>query len=272
MAIDRLGSGIENVLHDVVQGPVATVQVGESELSQVAKRLGEDPARLAAANPQISDPTKLMVGQDIHLPQSQGPAVVEEHFETHSLDQTPVTHFDPPPAGDPLVRNFIESDLTAKTHNLSETATGKAPLWGANKATELLSAAPGPAQREHLTALGEDPVNFMKTRFSMGKCAANDVANLRPDELNALRTGAHAALRENLAVEVHYSDKSPGNLPVVAQAGHFLITKANAEPGSSAAAKGFSGTLAIHMRYQESRPEAEIERLGANEIASQARR
>ena len=216
MAIDGLGSGIENVLHDVVQGPVATVQVGETDLSQVAKRLGEDPARLAAANPQIADPTKLMVGQDIHLPQSQGPAVPEKNPDTHLPDQTPVTHLDPPPAGDPLVRSFIQGDLTAKTHNLSETATGRAPLWGASKATELLSAAPGPVQREHLTALGEDPINFMKTRFSMGQCAANDVANLRPDELNALRTGAHTALRDNLAVEVHYSDTKPGNLPVVA--------------------------------------------------------
>jgi LysM domain len=271
MAIDRLG-GIENVLHDVVQGPVATVQVGESELSQVAKRLGEDPARLAAANPQISDPTRLMVGQDIHLPQSQDPAVAQENLENHSLDQTPVTHFDPPPAGDPLVRNFIQSDLTAKTHNLSETATGKAPLWGASKATELLSAAPGPAQREHLTALGEDPVNFMKTRFSMGKCAASDVANLHPDELNALRTGAHTALRDNLAVEVHYSDTKPGNLPVVAQAGHFLITKSNALPGSNTAAKGFSGTLAIHLNYQQSMPEVDLQQLPSNEIRNQAKR
>jgi LysM domain len=272
MAIDGLGSGIENILHDVAQGPVATVQVGESDLSQVAKRLGQDPTSLAAANPQISDPTKLTVGQDINLPQNHSPAVPVANSEIGALGQSPTTHSDPAPAGDPLVKSFIQSGLTAKTHSLSETNTGRAPLWGADKATELLSASPGPAQRDHLTALGEDPVNFMKTRFSMGKCAANDVANLRPDEINALRTGAHAALRDNLAVEVHYSDKKPGNLPVVAQVGHFLLTKSNASTGSSTAAKGFSGTLAIHMDYKQSMPEADLQHLAMNEIGDQAKR
>jgi hypothetical protein len=272
MAIDRLAGGIENNLPEVAERPVATVQVGESNLSQVAKRLGQDPVGLAAANPQILNPTKLTVGQDINLPQNHAPGASIADPATGLVGHTPTAHSDPAPAGDPLVKSFIQSGLTAKTHSLSEPTTGRMPLWGADKATELLSAFPGPAQREHLTALGEDPVNFMRTRFSMGKCAANDVANLRPDEINALRTGAHAALRDNLAVEVHYSDKKPGNLPVVAQAGHFLLTKSSAAPGSNTAAKGFSGTLAIHMDYKQSMPEADLQHLAVNEIGSQAKR
>ena len=46
----------------------ATVQLGESDLGQVASRLGVDKNDLLAANPQIKDPSKLTAGQDIHLP------------------------------------------------------------------------------------------------------------------------------------------------------------------------------------------------------------
>ena len=46
----------------------ATVQFGESSLSQVASRLGIDPDELLFANPQIKDPWKLQAGQEIHLP------------------------------------------------------------------------------------------------------------------------------------------------------------------------------------------------------------
>jgi len=42
----------------------------------------------------------------------------------------------------------------------------------------------------------------------------------------------------------------PSDAPVVAKAGHFLITKAGAGPGSSAVAKGFAGTLFIQMDYK----------------------
>src|SRR5437868_15434089 len=48
-----------------------TVTIGENTLSDVAARLHLAPDDLLLANPQIKDPWKLTVGQDIHLPQTQ---------------------------------------------------------------------------------------------------------------------------------------------------------------------------------------------------------
>ena len=62
---------------DSTDTPVDTVRLGENTLSQVAQRLGMDPDTLRQANPQISDPTRLMVGQEVRLPlcqASQGPS------------------------------------------------------------------------------------------------------------------------------------------------------------------------------------------------------
>ena len=50
---------------------VATVQLGESKLSEVAQRLGVDPDSLHNANPQIADANKLKVGQELNLPEFQ---------------------------------------------------------------------------------------------------------------------------------------------------------------------------------------------------------
>ena len=61
---------------DLDDNPIDNVRLGETSLSQVAQRLGLDPDALRQANPQISDPDHLMVGQGVRLPlcQQQGPA------------------------------------------------------------------------------------------------------------------------------------------------------------------------------------------------------
>jgi len=51
--------------------PVDTVRLGETTLPQVAQRLGMDKDALLQANPQISDPNHLMVGQEVRLPLCQ---------------------------------------------------------------------------------------------------------------------------------------------------------------------------------------------------------
>jgi len=51
--------------------PLDIVRLGETTLSQVAARLGVDPNSLLQANPQISDPAKLTVGQEVRLPTGQ---------------------------------------------------------------------------------------------------------------------------------------------------------------------------------------------------------
>jgi len=48
--------------------PTTKVQPGESNLEQVADRLGLDPDELAHANPQIDESGRLTVGEDIALP------------------------------------------------------------------------------------------------------------------------------------------------------------------------------------------------------------
>ena len=56
-ASDLAGTSTENV--------VATVQVGENDLSQVAQRLGLDLSSLLEANPSLANCTKLQAGQDV---------------------------------------------------------------------------------------------------------------------------------------------------------------------------------------------------------------
>lgn len=50
---------------------IETVQPGETNLQQIAKRLNLDPDELWLANPQIKDPSALSAGQPIYLPVSQ---------------------------------------------------------------------------------------------------------------------------------------------------------------------------------------------------------
>jgi hypothetical protein len=62
-----------NTRRQADDGSTATVQAGESKLADLAKRLGQDLNGLIQANPQIQDINNLKPGQDIRLPQAQGP-------------------------------------------------------------------------------------------------------------------------------------------------------------------------------------------------------
>jgi hypothetical protein len=88
------------------QDQVATVQVGESKLSDVAKRLGLDHQELQKANPQISD-ANLKAGQEIRLPQN--PAAQGSEQAEGDDDETvdhPVSQL-----GDPMTKNFVQARL-----------------------------------------------------------------------------------------------------------------------------------------------------------------
>jgi hypothetical protein len=61
-------SSIQDSGNNLDRASTTSVRLGESNLGQVADRLGVDKDDLLLANPQIKDPSKLMVGQDIHLP------------------------------------------------------------------------------------------------------------------------------------------------------------------------------------------------------------
>jgi len=101
-----------------------TVQVGENNLSDVAKRLGVDPDDLQKANPQFSSTSALKTGQEISLPQnqsSQGPQQSRERDDDKAT-QPPSSRI-----GDPMVKDFIKSklDSAGKEKDLSEKDLGQ---------------------------------------------------------------------------------------------------------------------------------------------------
>jgi hypothetical protein len=91
--------------------PAATVQVGESKLSEVAQRLGVDTNSLQNANPQISDPAKLKVGQEIHLPQPS--QTLKQNDEAGLQSQGSQSGRPHAPIGDALTKNVMQARLSA---------------------------------------------------------------------------------------------------------------------------------------------------------------
>jgi hypothetical protein len=93
--------------------PAATVQVGESKLSEVAQRLGIDTNSLQNANPQISDPAKLKVGQEINLPQFQPLQTLKQNDEAGLQSQGSQSGLPRAPIGDGLTKNVMQARLSA---------------------------------------------------------------------------------------------------------------------------------------------------------------
>jgi LysM domain len=110
----------------------ATVQVGEQNLGQVADRLGVNKQDLLNANPQIKDPTKLSVGQDIHLPEKgrSGKTDSDDGFKggktTDKGSDSGAKLY-----GDPLAASAMKAQLdgsqggNTKTKDLSSKDKGK---------------------------------------------------------------------------------------------------------------------------------------------------
>ncbi len=93
--------------------PAATVQVGESKLSEVAQRLGVDADSLQNANPQISDPAKLKVGQEIHLPQFQPSQMFKENDQAGLQSPGSPSGLPRAPIGDALTKNVVQARLSS---------------------------------------------------------------------------------------------------------------------------------------------------------------
>jgi hypothetical protein len=101
---------------------VATVQAGESNISQVASRLGFDVGQLLQSNPQISETSKLQPGQDIYLPSPAGsgtPPRLEVVSERPLQPNLP-----PAPVGDPMTRSMVLSKLDAAAPNPVDIRAG----------------------------------------------------------------------------------------------------------------------------------------------------
>jgi hypothetical protein len=89
---------------DATDAPTATVRLGETSLAQVAQRLGLDPDALQQANPKITDPSKLMVGQELRLPVCASPAATDSgSAASPSLS--------PGPASDPMAKVMAKMQL-----------------------------------------------------------------------------------------------------------------------------------------------------------------
>jgi hypothetical protein len=93
---------------------VATVQLGESKLSEVARRLGVDPDSLHKVNPQVADANKLKVGQELNLPELQPPQNLKENDAESSLQsQSSQSSLPRPPLGDAIAKNAMQARLSA---------------------------------------------------------------------------------------------------------------------------------------------------------------
>jgi len=94
---------------------VATVRLGETTLSDVAKRLNVDPGALLDANPQIADRTRLKIGQEIRLPQFQTSQTQGQDSAPLTGNQPSAPDLTPAPMGDPVARSAMQATLTPKT-------------------------------------------------------------------------------------------------------------------------------------------------------------
>ena len=105
---------------------VATVQLGESKLSQVAQRLGIDSDSLHAANPHIADANKLKVGQEVNLPQFQAAQTLKTKDDSSLQSASSQSSLPPAPLGDSLAKNAMQARLSAS--DLSQVPGGAQPL------------------------------------------------------------------------------------------------------------------------------------------------
>lgn len=90
-----------------------TVQVGETDMGQVAGRLGIDKEHLLSANPHIKDPSSLKAGQEINVPVRR-----ELHTEHQPENASPGSHHpatDLPnaPLGSSIEASMMKAELDA---------------------------------------------------------------------------------------------------------------------------------------------------------------
>jgi LysM repeat protein len=120
----RVDRNAPAVVHDVGtpsgDNSVATVRLGETTLSDVAKRLNVDPGALLDANPQIADRTRLKIGQEIRLPQFQTSQTQGQDSAPLTGNQPSAPDLTPAPMGDPVARSAMQATLDAKTGGTSK--------------------------------------------------------------------------------------------------------------------------------------------------------
>src|SRR5690242_18601015 len=97
----------------------ATVQVGESSISQVAQRLGCDPTSLLHANPHLTDPADLKAGQELNLPDLHPAEIIAEG---NAAENKPEANLAPSPVGDPLASTVTQARLLVNSGDAAHAA------------------------------------------------------------------------------------------------------------------------------------------------------
>ena len=168
-----------------------------------------------------------------------------------------------PPSGPGEVPGFSAPGL--KDAVAQSRGTGM-PVFDVKTASDLLSKAPDANHRKLLMDMAEDPVNFVKSNFSLTEKQASNLANLTSKDTQLLRNAAGTAMRENKEVKADcgfgtFLGPLVGTLIGGAVGGasdgpvgtsdNLAVSKSQAPPGSMAAMNGFSGTVTIHMKEME---------------------
>ncbi len=204
---------------DTTDDQVATVQAGETSLSQVAHRLGLDSKSLLEANPQIKDPAHLKAGQDINLPHAGAGEAADSGFGG-SISTLLASPSGPSPQGssDPMAKAMVQMQFDAS------------PAKGASKSAEHareqrlndLVSDPGAAHKAWKSLSPQDRnavLERMKARFGKGfadqflEIATKGkpqpgIQNYQPgtgptsEELKARGYHLESKVRGNLATEV----------------------------------------------------------------------
>ena len=127
----------------VSNAPVATVQLGENNIDDVASRLKMDPEQILLANPHIQDPSKLLVGQEIRLPISRlsSPATKPEGD---------IGDFGGPRAKNQDVGAFVSDDPMNK-------AMAQLRMGGTQMTSAVAAPAKGQTRAQWLGDLARDP-------------------------------------------------------------------------------------------------------------------
>jgi murein DD-endopeptidase MepM/ murein hydrolase activator NlpD len=147
---------------DPAQQNDATVQLGETNLAQVAQRLGVDVKDLQKANPQI-DPGNLKAGQDVHLPTNQGGPKLVDTPPTGSSSHSSLPSG---PMGDPLAKMGMQYRLAdSGAHVYAGGVGGPTPTQKHDQWIGQLAADPAKAHQawKNLSSADRDAVTAKMT-------------------------------------------------------------------------------------------------------------
>jgi len=174
--------------------PATTAMLGENTLADVAARLHVNPDDLLLANPQIADPWKLKVGQEINLPQdgtAQTPAP-----DCGAPPKTPSSDLPSAPIWDPV----DESAMKAKLANMDGTRRQSPAINQSINFSNLpeFKALPPDVQKRLLQETAKDPSVEMRLQQVLQQPLYSQLTTKQRTELLNVFAGANDEGRQEL--------------------------------------------------------------------------